>query len=272
MQKEREQHQPPTPPRGNNRSTNILGAAIVLFGIVLLLRNLGLGIPFAEDLLGWESILIIVGIVIGINSKFQKKSSVILITIGSLFLLKRLLDLSLSGVILPIGAIVLGIYFIVRNRQHPLPPVPTPSSPGTERKETDGEENTDFQNDKTQTAANGFQHEGENYVKIESIFGSVKKIIFAKNFLGGTLTNLFGSSEINLLQADLQQPVVLDVFQLCGSTKIIVPPHWVVVHTISSILSENDDRRALLSHNKDENKCLYITGSSICGSIIIKNS
>lgn len=280
MERERDHHTPPpTPPRGNNKSANIVGAAIVFLGIVLLMRNLDLGFPFPRNIFGWEMILIIIGIVIGINSKFEKKSSIILIAIGGLFLLRRLLDFSFSGIIIPIVAVGIGIYLIVRNRNPAPPPVPpqTPLPPSKNEFDWDKRVDADVhmdteQEDYTRQAKTTYAYEGENYIKVESIFGYAKKIVFSKNFLGGNMTNLFGSTEINLLQADMQQPVALDVFQLFGSTKIIVPPHWVVATTASSILSENDDRRAILTNVKDQNKCLYITGTSIFGSITIKNS
>jgi len=89
--------------------------------------------------------------------------------------------------------------------------------------------------------------------------------------MGGNITNIFGSTEISLLQAEIQRPIAIDIFQLFGSTKIIVPPHWVVSTTVSSVLSENHDRRAIPTRATDQNKLLYITGSSIMGSITVKN-
>lgn len=281
---------PPIPPR-NNKSANIVGAVIVFLGLALLLKNLNLGLWFPRWIFGWEMILIIIGLVIGVNSQFKKKSSIILICIGSLFLLKDLMDLSFGRVIIPLGAIILGIYLIMRNRNHTPPPIPPIVPPSPEKDEfdwdkrvdvteqTSGTFNNPFQREETNFAHKttyeqnkGYTYEGENYIKVDSVFGNAKKIIFSKNFLGGTMTNVFGSTEINLLQADLQQPVALDVFQLFGSTKIIVPPHWVVATTVSSILSENDDRRVILTNITDQSKCMYITGTSIFGNITIKNS
>ena len=290
MNRERDHNTPPPiPPSGNNKSANIVGFAIVFLGAALLMRNLDLGFPFPRNIFGWEMILIIIGIVIGVNSKFEKKSSVILIAIGGLFFFKRFLDVPFWGTIFPLVAIVIGIYFIARNRSHSNPPVPPPFKPeGND--EFDWDKRVDVVNepsaayrssfdlsddkkeDTNQQTKNNYTYEGENYIRVESIFGSAKKVIFSKNFLGGTMTNLFGSTEINLLQADLKQPIALDVFQLFGSTKIIVPPHWIVATTASSILSENDDRRVIFTKVIDQNKCLYITGTSIFGSITIKNS
>lgn len=296
MERERDpKTPPPTPPRGNNKSATIVGFAIVFLGAALLMRNLGISLPFLRAFFGWEMILIIIGVVIGVNSKFENKSAVILIAIGGLFIVKRIIDLPFWGVIVPIAAITFGIYFIARNRKPTsLPPFtphtpPPPRSAATDEFDWDKRVDPHTQSDidyaspfeqresKKDEGSNPYEkkeyvYEGENYIRVESIFGSAKKIVFSKNFLGGNMTNLFGSIEINLLQADIKQPIALDVFQLFGSTKIIVPPHWIVTTTASSILSENDDRRAILSNVQDQNKCLYITGTSLFGSITIKNS
>ncbi|MGO1244781.1 MAG: LiaF transmembrane domain-containing protein [Sphingobacterium sp.] len=295
---ERDRHHnatpPPIPPK-NNKSANIVGAIIVFLGLALLLKNLNMGIWFPSWIFGWEMILIIIGLVIGVNSRFEKKSSVILIAIGVLFLLKDLTNLSFMGVIFPLGAIIIGIYLILKNRSQSnhIPPNPPNIPPCTDEFDWDKRVDTDQTSDTSHfahppftaeepnaahTANNGqnngnrYTYEGDSYVKIDSIFGHVRKIIFSKSFLGGTLTNVFGSSEVNLLQADLEQPISLDIFQLFGSTKIIVPPHWIVVTTVASILSENDDRRVILTKVVDQNKSLYITGTSIFGNITIKNS
>lgn len=276
-------------PPNNNKTSTTVGAIIIIAGVFLLLRNLHLGFLLPNWLFGWQMILIIIGLVIGVNSKFEKKSSVILIVIGSVFLLRDWLDFSPGKIIIPALAIVLGIYLINRNRKTPELPFPTdddnttpPPVPPKDEFDwdkrvvdfnpSDGNNDAFVHDDKSRGQNSYSNYYSENYLRIDSIFGSAKKIILSKNFLGGTMTNIFGSTEINLLQADLNQPVVVDTFQLFGSTKIIVPPHWTVSTSVSSILSENDDRRKIINHNFDENRKMYITGTSIFGSITIKNS
>jgi len=281
--------QKPILPPSNNKSSTTVGAIIVLFGVFLLMKNLDFGFLFPHWLFGWQMILIIIGLVIGVNSKFQKKSSLVLIIIGAVFLLKDWLDFSPSKIIIPALAIILGIYIINRNRKPqeiPLPPQDPPKGPPKhptddfdwDKRVTDfpnTESNTSsYSNTAQESTTHGLyaNYYAENYLKVDSIFGNAKKIVLSKNFLGGTITNVFGSTQVNLLQADLQQPIVIDVFSLFGSTKIIVPPHWTVNHTISSILSETDDRRVIINHAFDDNKKMYITGTSIFGNVTIKNS
>lgn len=293
---DKKQQHPMLPPN-NNKSSTTVGAIIILFGLFLLLRNLDFGYLFPGWIFGWQMILIIIGVVIGVNSKFKKNSSLVLITIGGVFLLREMIDFSPGKILIPALAIILGIYIVNRNRKAPeIPSFPTddddkPKHPTDEFDwdkrvidvtQQDLPKHTSYRDPRNFTQQepadkfdgrkrNSFYY-AENYLKVDSIFGSAKKIVLSKNFLGGTMTNIFGSTEINLLQADLNQPIVIDVFQLFGSTKIIVPPHWMVSPSVSSVLSEIDDRRVIINHAFDENKKLVITGTSIFGSLTIKNS
>lgn len=287
MEKSTHTNQNPQLPPSNNKSSTTVGAIIILFGVFLLLNNLDLGFLFPSWLFSFPMILIIIGLVIGINSKFEKKSSFILLTIGGIFLLRKIFDnFNPFQVLLPAIAIVIGIYIINRNRKAPTIPTPPENTPPPhptdefdwDRRVVDltddtgaNNQNSSHQNTGHYGAYNQFQY-AENYLKVDAIFGNSNKIILSKNFLGGTITNIFGSSVINLLQADLSQPVVIDTFQLFGSTKIIVPAHWVVTPSISSIFGDVDDRRIIINHPYDESKKLFLTGTSLFGTVTIKNS
>ena len=279
--------QPGLPP--NNNTSAIVGVAIILFGVFILLKNLDFDFLFPSWLFKWNVILIIIGLVIGVNSKFEKKSSIILIGIGTLFLAKDIFGgFNPLKILFPALAIIFGIYIINRNRKNATPPIPPqtpPSHPTDEfdwdRRVTDFENtnngsennNSNFANENTNHSQSQFNYtHAENYLKLDTVFGSSNKIVLSKNFLGGNVTNIFGSTVINLLQADLTQPIAIDVFQLFSSTKIIVPPHWYISNNASSILSENDDRRVILNHPFDESKKVFITGTSIFSTLIIKNS
>ena len=279
------------PPK-NNKSSNLVGFIIVFLGVAILFKNLNMGNIIPNWMFGWETILIVIGLVIGVNSKFEKKSSIVLIIIGSVFLLKNELDIHLGRFLIPAAAIALGFYLINRNKSTPQLPPTTP--PRNDEYDWDKRVNQDYQgntegptNPGTQNPndsyaqATGTEHrpygrkflpDFENYLKVDNFFSDTKKVILSKNFLGGNITSVFGSTQLNFLQADLKQPVVIDTFQLFGSTKIIVPTNWKVYSNVSSIFGEVDDRRPMIEVVKDENKKIYITGTSLFGGLTIKNS
>lgn len=285
-------------PPQNNNTANTAGAFIIVFGLAILIKNLNGGHFFPNWLFGWEMIMIMIGLVIGVNSKFQKKSSIVLIVIGSIFLFRDIVGSSFNNLIVPAAVILLGVYLIKRNRSQPMPP-PTPGDhPGRPQHKEDeydwdrridpnaadnqeqsatGSENANFGGTASSSSFEGSPYERyssqfENYLKIDSFFSDTKKILLSENFLGGTVTSVFGSTSINFLQADIKQPVVIDTFQLFGSTKLIIPPHWQVSSNVASIFGELDDRRPIIEIKTDQNKKIYITGTSIFGGLTIKNS
>ena len=277
------------PPK-NNKSSNLVGFIIIFLGVAILFKNLNMGNIVPNWMFGWETILIIIGLVIGINSKFEKKSSIVLIIIGSVFLLKNELDIHLGRFLIPAAAIALGFYLINRNKSTPTLP---PTTPPKDEYDWDKRVTEEYQNNNGGQSPTGTQNPNdsyaqtdsvhrnygknfmpdfENYLKVDNYFSDTKKVILTKNFLGGNITSVFGSPQLNFLQADLKQPVVIDTFQLFGSTKIIVPTNWKVYSNISSIFGEVDDRRPMIEVVTDENKKIYITGTSLFGGLTIKNS
>lgn len=285
---------PPNIPRMPNDNRNTIGAIIIITGLALLLKNLNIGDLFPDWLFSWPMILVVVGLIIGVNSKFERKASIILLIIGGLFLFREITDLSFGRVILPLGIIILGYYLISKKNTNYIPPVP-PVPPGqddfdwdkrvvnsSEETAADGSsenkaENTDpnFQSSYQSTGKSSydrFNPQSEDILNVNSAFSSLKKLVLSKKFLGGRVSNLFGSVQINLLQADLQQPVAIEVFQLFGSTQIILPSHWQASSNISSLLGDVDDRRFPSGIGLDPNKKIYITGSTIFGGITLKNA
>jgi len=290
--KDKTQHSDPfnMPPRHNNKR-NIIGAIVILAGLLLLFRNLDFGFLFPDWLFSWPMILIIIGLVIGVNSKFEQKASIVLLIIGVLFLFKEITHLPIGGIIFPIGIIVVGFFLITRHSNNQLPPMPPRKDdydwdkrvqdPSTQLQEAPlgGDDNpqdpnaqSSYQQGTGQANHSNYSYQSENYLNINSAFSSMKKLVLSKTFLGGRVSNIFGSVEVNLLQADLHQPVVIDVFQLFGSTQIILPSHWQASSDISSLLGDVDDRRYPSGVAMDPQKRIYITGTTLFGGITLKNA
>ncbi|MFU1855937.1 LiaF transmembrane domain-containing protein [Sphingobacterium sp. NGMCC 1.201703] len=289
----------PIIPNSNN-SRNIVGAIVIIIGIFLLLHNLNLGDWFPGWLFGWQMILIIIGLVIGINSQFQKKSAIILLIIGGASLISRMMRTDFGSVTVPIIIISLGIYFIMSKRKPPMVPPTYPNPPqdpydwdkrvniatdnpvDTTAPDVEAKPFNDQYGSSQQASPNAqafgnkenssFHQSFEDSLNLNSIFAGQKKVIYSKQFRGGNLTNVFGSIELDLTKADIQQPIVIDTFQLFGSARIIVPPHWTVFSNVASILGSVDDRRFQTIYNPDTDKKIYITGTCILGNLTIKNA
>jgi hypothetical protein len=112
---------------------------------------------------------------------------------------------------------------------------------------------------------------GDDHLEAISIFGGVKKIIFSKSFQGGEIVNIFGGSELDLTQADINGRVYIDITQVFGGTKIIVPAHWVVISDMAVVFAGVDDKRIRTATPLDNNKVLVLKGTSIFAGVDIRS-
>ncbi len=114
---------------------------------------------------------------------------------------------------------------------------------------------------------------GEDRIETVSVFGGVKKNIISKNFKGGEITCVFGGAEINLMQADINGKAVLELTQVFGGTKLIVPAHWEIQnHEMVAVLGGIDDKRQLQKESvKDSSKTLILKGTCLFGGIEINS-
>ena len=116
----------------------------------------------------------------------------------------------------------------------------------------------------------GSNFTSEDYIDTTSIFGGVHKKVVSKNFRGGDIVTFLGGSEIDLSQAEIIGTARLDVTQVMGGTKIIVPAHWEVRSEVTALFAGFEDKRQQPATINPE-KVLIIDGTSIFGGIELKN-
>jgi hypothetical protein len=110
----------------------------------------------------------------------------------------------------------------------------------------------------------------EDYIDSTAFFGGVHKKIVSKSFKGGDVVTIMGGTELDLSQADISGTVRLDVVQIMGATKIIVPAHWEIRTDVTAIFAGFEDKRQQPTVNNPE-KILLIDGTSLFGGIELKN-
>ncbi|MDR0541366.1 MAG: cell wall-active antibiotics response protein [Dysgonamonadaceae bacterium] len=94
----------------------VFGVIIMMLGVFLLFRNMG-AIPeeIVHWVLSWQSLLIAIGAILLFDRKTDNKNAgLILILVGSVFLLPKMMGVQLSGILVPALIIAAGIFFIVR--------------------------------------------------------------------------------------------------------------------------------------------------------------
>lgn len=263
------------------------GLIIVIIGFFLLLGQLNMGHIIPPWIRSWQVIMIVVGLAIGGSSSFRNPASFILIGMGTIFLLQKFVLFNIWKLAFPLAIIVLGIWLLTDNNRRkffPNGPNGGPNRPGkdpyynsehthyhaNENAESinEGYDENDAENPNKDTNSSTFN---DNFLNSTAIFSEEKKILTTKNLQGGEVLNIFGGTDINLLQADIQEPIVIDVFQIFAGTKIIVPAHWKVHSKVVSIFGEVDDRRIFQESSKSDKKVIYLKGTSIFGGITIKS-
>ncbi|MBL0342628.1 MAG: hypothetical protein IPP71_18090 [Bacteroidetes bacterium] len=120
-------------------------------------------------------------------------------------------------------------------------------------------------------ASGKISESNEELMESVAVFGGIKKNVISKNFKGGEAVSIFGGTEINLSQADINGNVELELVQIFGGTKIILPPHWQVKSEMVSIFGGIEDTRIVQKEVVDFNKTLILKGVSLFGSIHIKS-
>lgn len=267
---------------------------LVCVGVLLLARQLGLAMP--DWMFSWQILLIAIGIFSGLAHAFRGPGWLIMILIGTFFLMDQLIPgLDIHRFIWPAVIIVIGLIMLIRpkkphwmeqewrdkwsqrdrerwqrkrqRRGYPgmgvFPGDPSNIDSGRSAGST-GESSTSGLGHSSKSFSS------EDYIDATTILGGIHKNILSKNFKGGDITIFMGGAEINLSQADIQGTAALDITQIMGGTKIIVPPHWEVRSQLTSVFGNIEDKRTNIG-NTDPNKVLIIDGSSVFGGIEIRN-
>jgi predicted membrane protein len=279
----------------NIEHQNSTGKGKVFIGIILLALGASLLLKqfdypwFPHWLFSFPMWLIGIGLYVGAKNNFRKLSWLIMVVIGLAFLLDDIMpNVDVSAFFWPIVIIGFGIFLILRRNNNQLDywdkkawkkkwesgkynfknpnQYTNPNEPLV-----DYTVNPDAAND-TQTPPNpnpGFM--GDEHLEAISIFGSVKKTIFSKNFQGGEIVNVMGGAEIDFTQANIEGRVYLDVTQVFGGTKIIVPSHWMVISDMAAVFAGVDDKRIRTAAPLDSNKVLVLKGVSIFAGIDIRS-
>lgn len=238
-------------PGRRSRKHNNLWAGIIMLtiGALLLVHKMGIYLP--DWLLSWPMILIIVGFFAGAASRFRNFSWLIITGIGVFFLVDRIVpDIDFGDFVFP--AIIIGVGLVVIF--------------GSARRRRSHQETAMF-SDNVNTGIT----DKEDELDMASVFGGIKRIVYSKQFRGGEIVNIFGGSEIDLSQADFNGRIEIEVVQVFGGTKLIVPPHWEIrtADAIAIFGGFDDKRSAQAITNPD--KVVVIRGTTIFGGLDIRS-
>lgn len=203
-------------------------------GVLFLLRNVGI-LYFDDIWQYWPVILIVFGIskLANIHSASQVTSGLILGGIGTVFLLKNLgyiygniWEYIWPGVLIAVGLSILVKHLEGRDQSWNagLPP-PGPGNP--------------FPPGSGFNAATS----GANYLHAECIFSGTRQKLETQDFLGGTVTTVFGGAEIDLRSAGTKrEEVTIKAEAIFGGIELWVPAHWHTIVRGSGVFGGFEDK------------------------------
>lgn len=222
------------------------GLVIVIIGGVFLARQLGIALPYW--LFNFEMLVIVIGVFIGAKHGFRDGRWLIPVAIGGILLINNhFYDFNLSRYFWPLFIIGIGLFMILKSRRS---------------------SNREWESRYTSTTTGT-----EDVLDCVTIFGGVKKNIISKEFRGGEAVTVFGGTELNLMQAETKDKIVLELVQVFGGTKLIVPPHWKIhAEEMVTIFGGLNDKRPMpMQGTVDDTKVLVIKGTCLFGGIDIKS-
>jgi hypothetical protein len=80
-----------------------------------------------------------------------------------------------------------------------------------------------------------------------------------------------GGAEINFMQADIQHPIELEVNNVFGGTKLIIPSNWDVRNEISAVFGGVEDKRNFNNSASDTDKRILLKGACVFGGVEVTN-
>lgn len=218
------------------------GFILLLVGGVLLARQFG--VIFPEWLIRWEMLLIVIGLFVGIKSRFQNFGWLILIGIGTFFMLDDFYP-DMRSFVWPLVIIAIGLLIILR-----------PHRP---------KKNLTIEEQPVLPEGGALK---EDIIDMACVFGSTKKIVMSKNFKGGEVVCVFGGAEINLTQADFANTIKIELVTIFGGVKMIVPANWEIRSETASVFGSIEDNRDTAAITNPE-KTVFLEGTVIFGGVEI---
>ncbi len=232
-----------------------IGIIILAIGAVLLLDRLDYEL-FPRWVFNFGTLMMSIGLLIGIRKNFTGIGWLILMVIGGLILVDHIpdIDFQFRRIMGPVILISIGLLILFR-------------SVFSKSGETGGQW-LNFNSKKS----DGYDSSttGDENINITSIFGGSKRRIFSKNFGGGQITSIFGGSEIDLTQADINGIIRIDMVSIFGGAKLLVPSNWEIKSDITAILGGVEDKRKDPTLQTPEKK-IVLTGVVIFGGVDIKS-
>lgn len=223
----------------------VLGIILVILGVIVLADNLNIfNFSIFDLVFSFPMIFIVIGL-ISLNHKRNSIVSYFLIGFGVLLLTPKILGIQFDyhRLFLPAVFVALGILILFRKKK----------------------DHNVFEHQPTETSA--------DFLDEVNVFGGSERKITTKSFKGGKVTSIFGGSTFDMLDCELSDgKSTIDVVNIFGGTKMIIPADWNLhIEVVSIFGGFADKRKKYTDSSVNSGKELHITGVVIFGGGEIKN-
>jgi predicted membrane protein len=241
----------------------VVGVLIVLIGTFLLMVNVGI-IPaeIKSYVFSWQSLLIAIGTIclFDRNSK-NKDAGVILVLVGSIFLLSRIFNeiINLSGIIIPLGIIFLGIFFLIKSQRKQKETVIFGNHLGKNGINRENFESMPFSEMKT-------DHSG--YIKREYVFTGSKERLSVGEICRVEVEAVFSGVEIDFTQVELSpdvRNVHIKISSVFSGVVIYIPSEWNVSIQKTGVFGGFTDKRLFLLNPDPAGKLVILELEAVFG-------
>jgi predicted membrane protein len=244
--------------KSHRRGKVAAGFMLIIAGALFMAREAGAELP--SWLFTWKALLIGIGFVFGIRHGFRRPGWLVPVFIGTVFIIADVYpEFSVRQYLWPLVLIVIGIAFIFK---------PGPRHHHYRHWQKWQHKKKFYAGMKDAFNASSPK---DDFIDSTSFMGGIKKNVITKNFRGGDITNVFGGAEINLSQADFEGTAVLDITQVFGGTRLIVPANWEIKSSLTAFFGGIEDKRPAVPRGEGPVKKLILEGTSVFGGIDIES-
>ena len=236
----------------------LAGLIVLMAGTVFLLEQTGTYLP--DWLTSWPMIPLTVGLIIGAKTLFKGPPVWLMFTgFGAVYLIDQIMPgLHVTRLVWPTVVILFALWIMLGRKLH--------------RKDYRQEHarwaqwEQDFHN---QVEPRKAPTDSRNRLEAISAFGACQMHVLSKNWKGGEVITFFGGAEIDLSQADIQGTVFLEVIQIFGGTKLVVPSHWEVISSeMVAVFGGIEDKRMRYKPAAlPQDKVLVLSGTAVFAGI-----
>lgn len=223
---------------GSRLKSAVFGIMVILVGILLIYKNMGLlSSEWSQIIFSWQSLLIALGVV-NVFGRSSRLFGLILISVGTFFILPSffILPANFTQTFWPLLIVIAGLLIVF------------------------------FSATKFKKIGYVQQSNTDEFIDDVLVFSGTERILTSESFRGGKSVNIFGGSSYNLTRCKLSPGThVLEVVCVFGGTKIIVPSNWNIKVEVSSILGGFEDKRTFVGEGISTENTLIIKGVAVFG-------